>query len=359
MNSKTMGLIGYGQFPRHLARGSHMGLHGATTPAFTKAAGSIYSTQRRHNKASVLPGSTIITLPLWLTETTVSRQARMVTLLGNLRDYMVPLNSTCPPHCAEPNVRTSTGRRCSIYSCIEFESGAHFSHSVLCSGVHSATPHPPRAPVQIGPGSTTAADSLPPPQPHDIAMPRLRPRMAARRGSSRGRSTSDNPSSSRLSSDSPPAYDYGSPSVSLTPNAPLRTTSPAPPSASNRIIRQTTQRADLRFDSASNRPTITAYITITLCEDAPLSPRAPPLSPRAPPPGEPRPSPAPSHNAAPPDPANFATPPSGAAFPSPSQVNSEAEQAADERNKQSDVEDPGAAYSCPIVEEQPSPSNSI
>ena len=354
MNSKAMGHIGYGQFPRHPARGSHMGLHGATTPAFTMAAGSIYSTQRRHN--SVLPGSHIITLPLWLTETTVSRPVRMVTLLSNLKVYMVPLNSECPPHCAEPTVRTSTGRRCSIYSCIEFEPGAHFSHSVLCSGVHSATQHPPRAPVQIGRGSTIAVDSLPLPQPHDVAMPRLRPRMAARRGSSRGRSTS------RLISDSPPEYDHGSPSVSHTPNAPLRTTSPAPPSARNRLIRQTTQRADLRFDSASNQPTLTAYITITFCEDAtPNPPSWPdvPLSPRAPPPGEPRPSPAPSHHGASPDPANFASPSSGAALPSLSQVNTEAEQAADERNKQSDVEDPGAAYSCPIVEEQPSPSNPI
>ena len=55
----------------------------------------------------------------------------------SLRLGMVPLNGDCPAHCDEPSARTATGRRCSLYSCIEFVKGAHFSNSAYCPGASS------------------------------------------------------------------------------------------------------------------------------------------------------------------------------------------------------------------------------
>ena len=248
MNIRQREIIGSGQFPRLLARGSHMGLHGAITSALTMSAGCINSHHRRHYIPFVLSGSSIMLLLLWFDETTVIRCACMVTLLCALSVCMVPLDSACPSHCAEPSARTVTGRRCSLYSCIEFDSDAHFSHNDLFFGASSAPQQHFRAPLLPAPVSLSAVDSLqtpkpfnPVPVPRGFAMPRLRQRMTARRGSTRGSSSGDSPSSSRLFSGIPPVCDHGLPPAFHTPVAPQRTSSPAPQSASSRHIRQTTQ----------------------------------------------------------------------------------------------------------------------
>ena len=54
--------------------------------------------------------------------------------------------------------------------------------------------------------------------------------------------------------------------------------SASPPRPGSHFIRQSTQRAELRFDCTFNRPSITALITITLREETTLPP-APPLDP--------------------------------------------------------------------------------
>ena len=179
--------------------------------------------------------------------------------------------------------------------------------------------------------------------------------MTARRGSARGGSAGDHPSSSRTFSDFTFVSEHGRP-----PDSPSRLSTPASLPSSSHSIRQTTQRAELRFDSVFNRPSITAYITITLREDAyhnsPAWPDSAP-SPFIPHPStvDPRPTSASTPLERPPEPVGLANPPSG---PSSMQVKAGAERNAEDPNSSTEEEDPDEKFSCPIVEELPSPTHS-
>ena len=111
-------------------------------------------------------------------------------------------------------------------------------------------------------------------------MPRLRPRMTARRGGSRGRSADDRSFPSRH------GMDFSFDPHGQLPSSPLHVAPPdpatsGPPPPRNLFTRYTTQRAELHFESVFNHPSITAYITVTLSEEATLSSHIWPDSPSA------------------------------------------------------------------------------
>ena len=213
---KHMGTIGPGHFPMHTARGGHIALHSAINSAFIPPAGSINSPPHRHYICLGSPGSCIMEASSLFDE-----------LSDTLCGCMVPLGGACLVHCAEPSTRTVTGRRCSLYSCIEFSPDAHFSNIEFFPGASTApqqtsspsvTPTHPGVP-QIIPNSFAASAPL---QTHESletvpTMPRLRQRMTARQGGTRGSSVGEHPSSSRHFSEIPSISTHGRPPASLPP----------------------------------------------------------------------------------------------------------------------------------------------
>ena len=106
---------------------------------------------------------------------------------GSMPPRSPPLQSYCPLEVVEPSSCTPTGRRCSLWCCIEFLSGHHYSQSFLChlnlsaaSGLTTTSELPSLWCHRLASPSTQSA-----PHPYYTTMPRLRHRMRWRRGSRR------------------------------------------------------------------------------------------------------------------------------------------------------------------------------
>lgn len=125
------------------------------------------------------------------------------------------------------------------------------------------------------------------------------------------------------------------------------------PHPSSHFLRQSSQRAELRFDCAFNRPSITAFITVTLHEEAsfhpplPLGPLQAPLAPTSDPTSGPGPTP-------------FMPSPGVPLAPAPSssepfhlQVEADLSGEDGAKNVEEEPEDP---YGCRIEEEHPAPT---
>lgn len=280
---------------------------------------------------------------------------------GPVSRSLQPFRSVCPEDCATLGARTITGRRCSLLGCMETIPGYHYSHSNFClsnSNLQvSPSAHGGVAPVLVAPSC-----SLP---VHAAAntMPRLRQRMTCRRGATRGRSASDRPSISfggdpfteqterRLAQDHsvPPGHTHGNHPSAPPLAAPPSPSFSVPHHSGNHILRQTSQRAKLRFDSAFNRPTITAYITITLREESTFY--SPPVSEPTPSPLDPIPNPAAIPTVGPSDPLVTAS-------PSLEHLHMQVEANLSGRDgAQSADEDPEEQYGCRIEEEPPAPTH--
>ena len=182
--------------------------------------------------------------------------------------------------------------------------------------------------------------------------------MRCRRGATRGRLASERPSSShgdalstehterwntqdsrqQWDQDSPPGFAQDHQPSSHPPSdiPPPACTGPRP--SGSHILRQTSQRAELRFDCAFDQPTITAYITITLREESTLQP--PPLH-------------------APPPISTDLNTPLASDIPIPGQVplQVEANLSGTDGVHMEATEDAEEQYGCRIEEEQPSPTH--
>ena len=121
MSNWLDGTTAPGQLPRCLACGGHMALHGAIKLVFNSPASKAFTPQCRLFILLGKPGRFIMDTNLVFAE-----------LSDSTSRCLEPLGGACPVDCADPSACTHTGRRCSLYSCLETLPGSHFSHSALC-----------------------------------------------------------------------------------------------------------------------------------------------------------------------------------------------------------------------------------
>ena len=202
-------------------------------------------------------------------------------------------------------------------------------------------------------------------------MPRLRQRMACRKGASRGRSLGERPPLSHhvdrplepsarrpaFSSSGPPGprpdfLDMAPPRSDPPPLVPpsfppqplVTASSPTP---SGGFLRQATQHTELRFDRAFDHP-FSVFLTVTLSEELPFPPAShpsllqPPSAPAFAPPSVPNPAPFTPSSCAP----SVPFPPSSGHF----NLQVDAGLTEDEENKAADG-DQDDQYGCRIMEE--------
>ena len=109
------------QLPRRLAWGGHMALHDAIKSDFNSPVRNAFTPQRRLFFLLGKPSRFIMDADLDFTEHSDSTSR-----------CLEPLGGACSVDCAEASACTHTGRRYSLYSCLETLPGSHFSHSALC-----------------------------------------------------------------------------------------------------------------------------------------------------------------------------------------------------------------------------------
>ena len=224
-----------------------------------------------------------------------------------------PLFGICSSGSIEATEKTSTGRRCSLQTCIELSPGFHFSQSPHCyfnsllrGGALQCREHPPVPPASsdffsLAPPAVIYSPPLDhsvlPPAPArpsgiGLIMPRLRERMRARRGLSRGDSRpppSNFPSDDAPNPTLPPrggkgrgrrrvggsASAPGAATSSPPSQAPVHggTSSQAvPPAPLRPTYRQSSQHAELKFYPTASNAVLTALISVTLREEIPNYP---------------------------------------------------------------------------------------
>lgn len=293
-----------------------------------------------------------------------------------------PLLGICSSGSLEANEKTSTGRRCSLQACIEPAPGIHYTQSSHChynfmfrGGALQRREPPPASPASPGltcPAQPAVNFSTPldhsvlpfaPARPcgFSLEMPRLRERMRARSGLSRGDSRP--PPSNFPSDDSPDpsltsrgGKGRGRRRVGVSASAPGAATLPPPSQApvhggtSSRAVppaplrptfRQSSQHAELKFYPTASNAILTALISVTLREEIPNFP--PPSTASA------FFSPASGTISA-------AVPVSSPLSPQEQQKNVEVTQGSMDTGD-SGKEDSGEYFGCRIIEEPPSPTH--
>ena len=146
-----------------------------------------------------------------------------------------PLNSSCSQVNYEPWLRTSNGKRCRLSCCFELADGFHVSFGQFCN-FHG----PP-----VGLFQSQSSLSIPfltswPDYPFILNMPRLRPRMLSRRGSSRGRVNT------------PPAFPSSATSSDSSDTEVGRTAAPSRSRGRGRGRRPSTSAAHVRLTSSEH-----------------------------------------------------------------------------------------------------------
>ena len=95
--------------------------------------------------------------------------------------FVPPLNSSCSQVSFEPWLRTSNGKRCRLGCCFELAEGLHVSCGRFCNFHYPSIGFLQSQSLRSFPFSIAWTA-----YPFILNMPRLRPRMSSRRGSSRG-----------------------------------------------------------------------------------------------------------------------------------------------------------------------------
>ena len=153
-----------------------------------------------------------------------------------------------------PSARTVTGKRSSLYCCLDFGEDLHLSLTGSCLlASFELRPHSPLPLLLLLPSQFAASSE---------SMPRLRHRMRCRRGSSRNQSRRP-PSTPSTSSDPPSHSDsHHSPHSDriLHSGRRIHSTNPMPPPTH-------TQTASFSYNSSLNRPRVTASITVVFQEE--------------------------------------------------------------------------------------------
>lgn len=222
----------------------------------------------------------------------------MAFILENLSAHCVfcrhpsPVGGTCPPACAVPSEHTQTGRRCSILGCLETLLGFHFTQTSFCH-LNSCFPSH-AADFQRSSLNSDYSFCLKHSWLCSALIPRLRQRMRCRRGTSRGCSSRPRPSISSPSDSSEEDVDRslhldsgrqrgrsfppGSSHFVPTSQPPPPVSQPASPASNfptNPALRHSSQRAEFCFNCSLNKPVLTAFITVTICEESPIPAPAP------------------------------------------------------------------------------------